>query len=222
MVPARSCPSPGIFWGAARTGGDRLYNPGSVAAVIAFVLAYLVGSIDFGVIVPRAMGIDIYEHGSGNPGTSNVFRTIGKRAAALVLVGDLLKGVAAAALGALWVGEVAGFACGFAAVLGHVFPVWHGFRGGRGVATAIGAALWLAPLFGLVLAVGWGGVVAVTKTASVASIVAMVLYVPGFAVTGHRGASLWWAAATAVLVLARHASNIRRIVLRQERTVSQP
>jgi glycerol-3-phosphate acyltransferase PlsY len=191
-----------------------------VEAVVAFVLAYLIGSIDFGVIVPRAMGINIYEHGSGNPGTSNVFRTLGKRAAALVLVGDLLKGLAAAALGALWFGEAAGFACGFAAVLGHVLPIWHGFRGGRGVATAIGAALWLAPLFGLMLAVGWGAVVVATKTASVASIVAMVLYVPGFAVTGHRGASLWWAAATAALVLVRHAANIRRIVLRQERTVT--
>jgi glycerol-3-phosphate acyltransferase PlsY len=191
-----------------------------VEAAIAFLLAYLIGSVDFGVIVPRVMGIDIYDHGSGNPGTSNVFRTLGKRAAAAVLVGDLLKGLAAAALGALWLGEVAGFACGFAAVLGHVFPVWHRFKGGRGVATAIGAALWLAPLFGLVLAVGWGGVVIATKTASIASLVAMVVYVPGFALAGHRGASLFWAAATAILVLARHSANIRRIVLRQERTVS--
>lgn len=199
----------------------RPYNPRSVQAVIAFLVAYLIGSIDFGVIVPRVMGIDIYEHGSGNPGTSNVFRTIGKRAAAVVLVGDLLKGVAAAALGALWLGDVVGFACGFAAVVGHIFPVWHRFRGGRGVATAIGAALWLAPLFGFVLAVGWGGVVIATKTASIASIVAMLLYVPGFAVAGYRGAALGWAAATAILVLARHAPNIKRILLREERTVSQ-
>ena len=189
--------------------------------VLALAIAYLVGSIDFGVIVPRLMGIDIYAHGSGNPGASNVMRTIGKKAGAAVMLGDAAKGAFAAFIGASLAGDIVAFWCGLAAVAGHVFPVWHGFRGGRGVATAIGAALWLAPIFGLILAVGWGGVVVVTKTASIASLVAMVLYVPGFALAGHRGASLWWAAATAVLVLARHSSNIRRIVLRDERTVTQ-
>ena len=112
-----------------------------MTSFLAIAIGYLVGSIDFGVIVPRLMGIDIYEHGSGNPGTSNVFRTLGKKAASVVLLGDLAKGLTAAAVGDLMAGETIGFAAGCAAVVGHVFPVWHRFKGGRGVATAIGVAL---------------------------------------------------------------------------------
>jgi glycerol-3-phosphate acyltransferase PlsY len=191
-----------------------------VTTVLALVLAYLIGSVDFGVIVPRMMGKDIYAQGSGNPGTSNVFRTVGKKAAAAVLLGDSLKGLIAAAIGASLVDPVVGFASGFAAVVGHCFPVWHRFRGGRGVATAVGAALWLEPFWGLMLALGWGGVVATTKTASVASLVAMVLYVPGYAVFGTRGVGLLWAGATALLVIARHHGNIRRIFTGRERKVT--
>ncbi len=186
---------------------------------VVLLVAYLIGSVDFGVIVPRVMGVDIYAEGSGNPGTSNVMRTLGKKAAAVVLFGDLLKGLAAAALGATVLGGAGGFAAGFAAVAGHVFPVWHRFRGGKGVATAVGAALWLAPWFGLVLGIGWALIVVATKRASIASILAMMLYVPGFALAGYRGSSLLWAGATAVLVLARHADNMRRLLGGAERTV---
>ena len=186
---------------------------------VAFLLAYLLGSVDFGVIVPRVMGIDIYEQGSGNPGTSNVFRTVGKRAASLVLLGDGLKGFAATAIGGIWVDETTAFACAFAAVLGHAFPIWHRFRGGRGVATAIGAAIYLEPIVGIVLAVLWTVLVLVWKVASIASIAAMLLFVPGFAVTGHRGWQLIWAAATATLVIVKHAPNIRRMAQGVERTV---
>ncbi len=193
-----------------------------------FVIAYLIGSIDFGVIVPRLLGVDIYATGSGNPGTSNVMRSLGKGPAALVLLGDGAKGAAAAAIGAAWATivsntasvETVAFACAFAAVLGHIAPIWHRFRGGRGVATAIGAAIYLAPVFGLLLALLWLIVTLVFKVASVASLGAMVLYVPGFALSGYRGWTLVWASAIAVLVVVRHAPNIRRLVTGSERTVS--
>jgi glycerol-3-phosphate acyltransferase PlsY len=188
-------------------------------AFVALAAAYLVGSIDFGVIIPRLAGVDIYARGSGNPGTSNVLRSVGKKAAAVVMIGDVTKGMLAAAIGDLWVGEAVGFACGLAAVAGHAFPVWHRFRGGRGVATALGAAIWLEPWFGLGTALVWAGIVAVTKTASVASLVAMVAYVPGFVLFGHRGWSLVWAGATALLVIWRHAPNIRRLLSGEEQTV---
>jgi len=188
-------------------------------AFVALAAAYLVGSIDFGVIIPRLAGVDIYARGSGNPGTSNVLRSVGKKAAAVVMIGDVTKGMLAAAIGDLWVGEAVGFACGLAAVAGHAFPVWHRFRGGRGVATALGAAIWLEPWFGLGTALVWAGIVAVTKTASVASLVAMVAYVPGFVLFGHRGWSLVWAGATALLVIWRHAPNIRRLLSGGEQTV---
>lgn len=191
-----------------------------MATVLAVIAAYLIGSVDFGVIVPRLMGTDIYAEGSGNPGTSNVFRTLGKKAAAIVLLGDSLKGLLGAALGAVWVDTTTGFVCALAAVAGHCFPVWHRFKGGRGVATALGAVLWLEPWWGLVLAVGWGGVVATTRTASIASLAAMVLYVPGYAVFGTRGVALVWAGATALLVVLRHSGNIRRIFLGAERRVT--
>jgi len=186
---------------------------------VALAAAYLLGSIDFGVIVPRLAGIDIYTRGSGNPGASNVLRSVGRKAGAAVMVGDVVKGMLAAAVGDFWVGEAVGFACGLAAVVGHVFPLWHRFRGGRGVAAAIGAAIWLEPWFGLGTALVWVGIVAVTKTASVASLVAMVAYVPGFALFGHRGWSLVWAAVAALLVIWRHAPNIRRLLGGSEQTV---
>ena len=102
-----------------------------------------------------------------------------------------------------------------------MFPVWHRFKGGRGVATAIGAAIWLEPWFGIAVAVIWAGVVIVTKTASVASLAAMVAFVPGFAVGGTRGWSLVWVAVMAGVVIARHAGNIQRILQRSERTVTE-
>ena len=196
--------------------------------LIPLAIAYLIGSIDFGVIVPKVLGVDIYAVGSGNPGTSNVMRSLGKGPAALVLLGDGAKGALAAGIGAWWAGSVSSpvttdtlaVACAFAAVLGHIAPIWHRFRGGKGVATAIGAAIYLAPIFGLVLAVLWLVVTLVFKVASIASLGAMVLYVPGLAVSGYRGWSLVWAAAIAVLVIVRHAENIKRLVAGSERTVA--
>ena len=146
---------------------------------IALAISYLVGSIDTGVIVPRLLGVNIYEHGSGNPGASNVMRTMGKKAGAAVMLGDAVKGSLAALIGAWMVSPAVGFWCALAAVAGHVFPVWHRFKGGRGVATAIGAVLYLEPWFGLVLVIGWGGTVAGTKTATIASLGGMAVYVPG-------------------------------------------
>jgi glycerol-3-phosphate acyltransferase PlsY len=199
-----------------------------VEVLIALVAAYLIGSIDFGVIVPKILGVDIYEAGSGNPGTSNVLRTMGKGPAALVMVGDALKGTVAAAIGgylggagAAWSVDTLAVACSFAAVLGHVFPLWHRFRGGRGVATAIGAVLYLAPFFGIVLGVGWLAMTFIGKTASVASLVAMAVYVPGLAVAGYRDWSLAWAVAIVVLVVTRHRSNIVALLRGEERNVAR-
>ena len=196
--------------------------------LIALVAAYLIGSIDFGVIVPKLLGVDIYEAGSGNPGTSNVLRTMGKGPAALVMVGDAVKGTVAAAIGgyfggagAAWSVDTLAVACSFAAVLGHVLPVWHRFRGGRGVATAIGAVLYLAPVFGVLLGVGWLAMTFIGKVASVASLLAMGVYVPGLAVAGYRGWSLLWALGIVVLVVARHRSNVGALLRGEERNVAR-
>ncbi len=189
-------------------------------ATLAVVLAYLIGSVDFGVILPRLAGIDIYRAGSGNPGTSNVMRTMGKKWAGAVLAGDVAKGFAAALLGDVWAGEAAGFACMLAVVAGHCFPVWHRFRGGKGVAAAGGALLWLEPLLGLAAVVVWGGLLALTKVASIASLAVVGGMVPAAAAFGHRGWSLAWAGATAVLIFARHRGNLARLLRGDERTVT--
>ncbi len=195
-----------------------LLDSENVEEAIRIAIAYLLGSVDAGVIVPRLMGIDIYAHGSGNPGASNVMRTIGKKAGAAVMVVDALKGVLAAWVGASF-SDPLGFWCALAAVVGHVFPLWHRFKGGRGVATAIGAVLFLEPWWGLILAVGWGATVVLTKTASIASLGAMALYVPGYALFGWRGWPLVAAAVTATLVIVRHSANIRRLIKGREQTV---
>ncbi len=188
----------------------------TVAVVIA---GYLIGSADFGVVVPRLLGIDIYSKGSGNPGASNVLRSIGRGTAAVVVLGDLGKAVAAAALGDLVVGEAAGFAAGAAAVVGHCFPVWHSLRGGKGVATAAGMTLWLEPLLGLAMLVTWGVLVATTKRASLASLFVVAGYIPALVAFGHREWSLVWAAAMAGLVAIRHYGNIKRLLGGVEHTV---
>jgi glycerol-3-phosphate acyltransferase PlsY len=190
---------------------------------IAVVLGgYLIGSVDFGVILPRLRGVDIYLKGSGNPGASNVLRSMGRGMAGAVVVGDLAKGFVAAMAGDLVVGEVVGFAAGFAAVLGHCFPIWHRFHGGKGVSAAAGVIVWLEPLAGVGFLVAWALIVAATKKASIASIIVAVSLVPVLAVFGHRGWALVWAGAIGLLVVIRHQANIRRLLDGSEFRVEEP
>ncbi|MBT8214010.1 MAG: glycerol-3-phosphate 1-O-acyltransferase PlsY [Acidimicrobiia bacterium] len=195
--------------------------PEPVTVALVLVASYLAGGVDFGVIVPRIMGVDIYSAGSGNPGTSNVFRSLGKGPALLVMVGDAAKGLGAAALGSLVVSDAVGFACVLAAVVGHILPVWHRFKGGRGVATAIGGLAWLAPWPGLIIAAVWLSIVVVLKIASAASLLAMILYVPAAVLQGHRGWALMWAGLTAAVVIVRHSANIRRLLSGAERRIAR-
>ena len=183
-----------------------------LAAVAVVAAGYLVGSIDFGVIVPRLLGVDIYSAGSGNPGASNVLRSLGKGVAAVVVAGDVAKGLGATALGALAVSDAAGFAAGAAAVIGHCFPVWHRLRGGKGVAAAGGMTLWLEPILGLAMIVVWALLVGITRRASIASLAVVIGYVPALAVLGRRSWELVWAGAAAALILGRHHANIRRLL----------
>lgn len=186
----------------------------------AIVISYLLGSVNFGIIVSSMQGIDIRSVGSRNPGTSNILRTLGKRSAALVLIGDALKGAGAAAIGALWIGGDFGWVTLLAAVIGHSFPVWHGLKGGKSVATAIGGVIYLIPWVGAVLGVVWIVILLVWKTASIGSLVAMVLLVPLVALAGASGAAVAWSAVIAGFVIVRHWSNIQRIMHSEERTAT--
>ena len=118
-----------------------------IKVILSGIIAYLLGSVTFGMIVPRLMGSDkdVRDEGSGNVGATNVLRTQGKRQGVLVLIGDLLKGSAAAGLGLLLAGPAGGGAAGACALLGHCYPLYFGFKGGKGVATAAGAVIVLFP-----------------------------------------------------------------------------
>lgn len=187
---------------------------------LAIAAGYLIGGVDFGVITARRHGIDIFATGSGNPGASNISRTLGRRQGAMVLVADLLKGLVAAAIGELIGGsELVGFAAGAMAVVGHCFPLWHGFRGGKGVATAGGMVLWTIPGLGLVLGVTWGVIVAATRIPAFGSLTIAVLGVPGVALWARHGWSAVIMAGVSLLVIARHRANIVRILRRGEQPV---
>jgi len=192
-----------------------------IAGSLALVASYLLGSVSFALAVANAQGVDIRTEGSKNPGASNVLRVLGKKSAILVLLGDGLKGAFAAWLGSVAVDPAFGYVTLLVAVIGHTFPVWHGFKGGKSVATALGGFIFLAPAVGISLAVAWFVMVAIWKTASVASITAMVLVVPAMWLAGRTSTELLWTAAIAMFVLVRHASNIKRLVTSSEQRVTQ-
>lgn len=190
-----------------------------VEQILAVVIAYLLGSVSFGVLVARSQGIDIHTVGSGNTGTSNVMRVLGRKLGAVVLLGDAGKGMLAAAIGIWMVDPAFGYVTLFAAVLGHAFPVFHRFRGGKSVATALGGFVVLAPAVGVTLTIIWAVILIVWKTASVGSIIVMLLAVPLLAITGRRGSDLAWSGAIVVFILIRHSGNIERLMHGSERKV---
>ena len=195
-----------------------------LAIPLTLLAAYLVGSIDFAVIVARMHGVDIHQAGSGNPGASNVLRTLGKRPAAMVFIGDTLKGTVAAAMGMVASGVVNpmvhwAFAAGLAAVIGHCYPIFHRFKGGKGVATGGGVLLFTVPIAALIEIATWAVVVRLTKTASIGSMVIVVITIPMLMWQGVAGLSLLWAGLMIVVVVWRHRGNIQRMVSGSEEKV---
>ena len=152
----------------------------SMPSLVALLLAYLIGSISFAVLVSRAMGLsDPRSYGSGNPGATNVLRSGNKLAAILTLVGDAAKGAVAVLLAQAFAARF-GFTglvitcAGLAAFIGHLYPVFHRFQGGKGVATAAGVLLALSPALGLCTLGTWLLVAAITRYSSLAALLAAV------------------------------------------------
>jgi len=196
----------------------------SAPAALVVGVAYLLGSISFAVLLVRsATGKDIRTEGSGNAGATNVLRAHGKALGLAVAALDIAKGAGAVALVRLATADPRyAAAAGFAAVLGHVFPIFYGFRGGKGVATAVGAFLALAPLATLVCVGVFVAVVAATRYVSVGSMVAIVLLPPVAGGLFHASTPIVAAAAaTAVLVVLKHRENLRRLVAGTERRLGQ-
>jgi glycerol-3-phosphate acyltransferase PlsY len=181
------------------------------------VCAYLFGSVCFGLIVARRKKVDLREVGSGNVGATNVGRALGKRVGAVVLGLDLLKGVVPV-VAARFLGLPAPYwvAAGIAVVLGHVFPIWFGFRGGKGAATAAGVMLAAMPIPGALALSSFVLLVLATRRASVGSLGGAVIGLASTYAFHGLGPELLLAAALFVIVLARHADNVRRLARGEE------
>ena len=180
---------------------------------ILLVVAYLVGSLPFGLWLARREGVDLRATGSGNIGATNVLRTMGRLLAAVVLALDSSKGVLAVWLAQLLSGETdVMVGCAVAVVIGHIWPIWADFRGGKGVATAAGAWVLLAPVAVVWSAVVFGSMVATTRYVSVGS-VAAALMVPLVTILldGNPSTSTG-AVVLAALIVWRHRSNLLRLV----------
>ncbi|MGA0715434.1 MAG: glycerol-3-phosphate 1-O-acyltransferase PlsY [Gemmobacter sp.] len=175
------------------------------------IAGYLMGSVPFGILMARAFGLgDLRKVGSGNIGATNVLRTGNRTAAALTLGLDAAKGAAAVLIArAAGLAEDAAALAGLAAFLGHLFPVWIGFRGGKGVATFLGTLLALAPLAGVAACATWLVTAAVFRISSLAALVAAALAPLYMLALGEGGALA--AALMAALVYVRHGANIARL-----------
>ena len=191
------------------------------------IAAYLLGSVSFAVVVSRLFGLpDPHSYGSGNPGATNVLRTGNKLAAALTLLGDGIKGFvavwAANRLGASWGdASLATAGAALAVYLGHLYPVFHHFAGGKGVSTGAGIAFALSWQLGLALAVIWLLVVLAFRMSSLASLVAAAATPPlGFYFLGFWPES-WVLVPIALLMFWRHRVNIRKLIAGEERRIGE-
>ena len=202
--------------------------------VITAVIAYLIGSVNFSVILSKKMaGFDVREKGSGNAGTTNMLRSVGKKAAALTLLCDVLKGVVAILIAMLigWAFKIENQSllvqiAGIAVVLGHTFPIFFGFKGGKGVATSLGILIMSNWQIGLICLVFGVLLIALTRMVSLGSCSAAVLFpVLTLFITDHyivtQGSGyLIYSIILAVIVLFNHRSNIKRIMAGKENRIS--
>jgi glycerol-3-phosphate acyltransferase PlsY len=185
------------------------------------LIGYGLGSIPSGIILARLMGLgNLRNIGSGNIGATNVLRTGNKTAAALTLVFDAGKGAAAVGLGRAMGGEDAAQIAGLMAMLGHCYPVWLGFAGGKGVATFLGLALALAPLAGVLSCATWLVAAGTSRMSSMGALAAAGSFTFWLIVTGHGTAFLFGVALT-LLIFWRHRGNIARIRVGQEPKIGQ-
>ena len=203
-----------------------------VVNVVTAIIAYLIGSINFSIILSKKMaGFDVREKGSGNAGTTNMLRAVGKKAAAITLVCDILKGVVAI-LVAMFIGNVVEEAnkpllvqiAGIAVILGHTFPIFFKFKGGKGVATSLGVLIMSNWQIGLICLVFALILIVLTQMVSVGSIAAAILYpvltlfIPqNYIVPGNY---LIYSVLLAVLVVFNHRENVKRLLNGTENKIS--
>jgi glycerol-3-phosphate acyltransferase PlsY len=193
-----------------------------MVGILLVLLGYVFGSVPTGYLVGRALGVDVREVGSGNIGTANVLRAAGKRAAVLTLAGDMLKGLIPVIVARLitqndWL--IASVA--LAAVLGHCWPVFLRFKGGKAVATGAGTTIGLAPILGLGLFAFWWAVVLASRYTSLGAIAVMVVSPIVFWLSGQPLPYVLYTIVGGALVLWRHRENARALLKGTERKVGK-
>ena len=203
-----------------------------VECIIVAIIAYLIGSINFSVIISKKMaGFDVREKGSGNAGTTNMLRAVGKKAAAITLICDILKGVVAILI-AMLIGKILKSSntallvqiAGVAVILGHTFPIFFKFKGGKGVATSLGVLIMSNWQIGLICLVFALVLMVLTQMVSVGSIAAAILYpvltlfIPqNYIVSGNY---LIYSIILAVLIVFNHRENVKRLLNGTENKIS--
>lgn len=183
---------------------------------------YVLGSVPTGLLVGRAYGVDVRRVGSGNIGTANVLRAAGKWAAVFTLLGDMLKGLVPVVVARLVaVDEWTVAAVALAAVVGHCFPLFLGFKGGKGVATGAGTSIGLAPAVGIGLFAFWWAVVLVSRYTSLGAIAVMVLSPVAFYLSGQPAPYVLYTIVGGALILWKHRENARALLVGTERKIGQ-
>jgi glycerol-3-phosphate acyltransferase PlsY len=191
-------------------------------AILLLLGGYILGSVPTGFLVGRAWGVDVRRTGSGNIGMANVLRTAGTLPAVITMAGDMLKGFAPVFLARfLTENEWVVAAVALAALAGHIWPVFLGFKGGKAVATGSGTAIALAPVVGLALFAFWCGVVLVSRYTSLGAISVMVVSPVAFLVTGQPTPYVLYTVIGGSLVLWRHRENVRALIKGTERKIGQ-
>ena len=217
------------------------------------VVSYLLGTIPTGLLISKSQGIDIREHGSKNIGATNVWRTMGKKWGLLAFLGDTFKGWLAVTIGVALAAhfgatiqlphghteikhlppDYAGIAAALGCIMGHNFPIWLGFKGGKGVATSLGVIIGMMPLASIIIFAVWGIVLKLSRYVSLASIVAALSLPIAIVALRFFGPAQGWASvhgdgyfyfgvAAAIMVFKRHTANIKRLIAGTELRFGEP
>ena len=189
----------------------------NISFILAVVIAYLLGSISPSTLLAKAQGVDIKKEGSGNAGTTNTLRVLGKKAAIITLIVDIGKGVLAVSIAEMMAGPQAAYVAALAALCGHVWPIFFKFKGGKGIAVAFGAVLRLDWKIALMMVALLVIVVAITKIVSIGSLSVCVAF-PITCWFMHR--ELFWVSLVMALIVAwKHSDNIKRLINHDENEV---
>jgi glycerol-3-phosphate acyltransferase PlsY len=184
-----------------------------IQCAVAVIVGYLLGSLNTSLVIGRFYKVDVRQHGSGNAGMTNTLRTLGKKAALLVIFGDMLKGVLAYLAGYfIFGGELGGMLGGTACIIGHIWPAFFGFKGGKGVLTTLAVLLMFDWQIALGLLAVFIVILLLTRYVSLGSVVAAFLFPIAAAVFGRDIQTMVFSGIIAVLVILRHHENIGRLL----------